>query len=170
VAAAIEEERKTAKTTVFSEGDADAKVFWDMLGGQPKTVPADETDDAEAEKQVHKRLVQIVDDGKGNTSFKKLGADGKWNPEKASAANQYPLPDDMKTLKLNLLDSKEAFIADLGPQVYVWIGAKASTAERRGALKYASFYLSSHNLPAITPIARIFEGDERAAFKSAFQN
>jgi len=142
-----------------------------MLGGQPKTVPADETDDSEAEKQVHKRLVQIVDDGKGNTSFKKLGADGKWNPETASAAGskQYPLPDDTKTLKLTLLDSKEAFIADLGPQVYVWIGAKASTAERRGALKYATFYLSSHNLPAITPIARIFEGDEPAGFKSAFQ-
>jgi len=169
VAASIENERKIAKTIVFSEGDADAKVFWDLLGGQPKTIPSVETDDADWEKQAHKRLLQISDDGKGTPSFKKLGADSKWAPEVAKSPNVYPAPDDLKSLTKNLLDTKEAYIVDLGPMVFVWIGAKAAATERRGALKYATQYLTSHNLTATTPIARIFEGDEPAVFKTAFQ-
>lgn len=65
------------------------------------------------------------------------------------------------------LDEKDAFIIDVGTEIFVWVGKKASKDERSFAMRYAMKYLKQSKRPLYTPITRIVQGAEPDYFKAA---
>ena len=49
---------------------------------------------------------------------------------------------------------------DVGNEIFVWVGLKASAQERKMAMGTAQKYLQDKNLPNWLPITRILEGGE----------
>jgi hypothetical protein len=56
----------------------------------------------------------------------------------------------------------------LSPQVFAWVGKKASAGEKKNALQFAQEYVSKAGLPVHTPVARILEGGENEVFEESF--
>jgi gelsolin len=133
-----------AEVVVIEEGDKNAD-FWKAVGG-PGDIAAAGGDDAEVEKATatNKRLYRLSDKS-GSLSFSEE-ASGKVPRSK--------------------LDSSDVFIYDVGPEVFVWIGAKASTGERKTGLHYAQDYLAKNSRPLWLPISRILEGGANEVFNS----
>jgi len=146
---AISDERKgLAKIDVLEETGKDLANFWKAIGGQGPVKSAEEGgDDAEAEKATEKRLYQLSD-ATGTMVFKEVGKGA--------------------SVKKTLLDENDVFILDTGAEVFAWIGKGASPDEKKKAMSYAQEYLTKHNRPIYTPIARILSGGENEVFKSSF--
>jgi len=145
LARAIDDERKgLPKIEVYTEGDADIPdVFWSTLGGKGTIAPPlAKTAPTKSEKVLFK-----LSDASGKFSFTQV-ATGK--------------------ISKKLLDTNDAFILDLGFEVYVWIGLKASPNERKQAFGFATDYLAKNNRPAFTPVVKILEGGENEVFESSF--
>jgi len=130
--------------TVFTEGDADATPFWNLLGGQGPIKSAAQGGADDAQEKRAKVLLQ-VSDASGALKFTKI-AEGD--------------------IKRSQFVSKDAFIFDAGPEVFVWVGKGATVNERKGALQYAQSYLKDNNRPVYLPIVRILEGGENEVFNS----
>jgi gelsolin len=64
------------------------------------------------------------------------------------------------------MDSLDVFILDTGKQCFVWIGNKASPAERQNGFGYAHSHLMKTSHPLI-PIVVIKEGQKNSEFSSA---
>jgi len=63
-------------------------------------------------------------------------------------------------------DSNDVFILDVGNQCFVWVGLKASHAEKQNGLGYAHQHLMKTSHPLI-PISVIKEGQNNKAFTAA---
>jgi len=150
LAQAIDDERggKPVRHTI-TEGDKgeEAKAFWTALGGEG-TIAAETGDDEAWEKKTSKILFHFSD-ASGKDVFTKK-AEGK--------------------LAKKDLDTNDAFVIDLGNQVWVWLGKKASENEKKKALSLAQAYLKGNDRPSWTPISKINEGNEPPAFWAAFDN
>jgi len=146
VAESIESQRHgKARTETLNESD-DEPRFWEALGGRgPIKSAAEGGDDSEA-PHGPKQLAR-VSDATGQLSFSKVASG---------------------SFKRDQLVSDDAFVVDNGEEVFAWIGKGASAAEKSQALNFATRYLSENNLPVWTPVTRILEGAESAAFKKAF--
>lgn len=103
-------------------------------------------DDATWEKNSTKALFQLSDDS-GELTFKEVGR-GK--------------------VSKDLLKSDDVFIFDIGCEVYVWVGKKASKQEKSQGMTFASKYLIKYERPAFLPVTQIFEGGENEVFEGAF--
>jgi len=68
------------------------------------------------------------------------------------------------------LKSDDAFVVDVGAEVFVWVGSKASVGEKAHALKYAQTYLAKEKRPNWTPITRLIEGGETDNFLRHFDS
>jgi gelsolin len=78
----------------------------------------------------------------------------------------FKLSDSSGNLEMNLvgegkgkilkskLDMTDVFILDIGTQIYVWIGKKASKQERANGIKSGVAYLRGNGRPADTPVQR----------------
>jgi len=66
------------------------------------------------------------------------------------------------------LKSDDVFIVDLGSELIVWVGKGASKKERALAIQYAGLFLQHAKRPFGTPIVRLQEGQETAAFWKHF--
>jgi gelsolin len=66
----------------------------------------------------------------------------------------------------NLLKSEDVFILDSGIEVYVWVGSKASSDEKKQGLSIAIKYLVDENRPPTTRISRLLEGGDNQEFLS----
>jgi len=127
----------TVSETDDADKDADASQFWKHLGGfGPISGPVPEPD----VKPVSNKLLQVVDGG-----VQKL----KEGPVRKSD-----------------LQSTEAYILDVTAEVFVWVGAKASPAHKKGALGLAQKYLADAGLPNYTSLCRVIEVGENAVFTS----
>ncbi|KAJ8302386.1 hypothetical protein KUTeg_021373 [Tegillarca granosa] len=62
------------------------------------------------------------------------------------------------------LDTKDVFIVDTKPGLFVWIGKGTSTDEKKNALAYAHNYLQNTSYP-FAPVSCIKEGQESKTFK-----
>lgn len=69
-------------------------------------------------------------------------------------------------IKKDDLDSNDVFILDVGNQCFVWVGSKASPAEKQNGLGYAHKHLMTTPHPLV-PITVIKEGQPSSAFSSA---
>ncbi|KAF2076051.1 hypothetical protein CYY_002665 [Polysphondylium violaceum] len=145
LARAIDDERKgLPKVEVYTEGDADIpETFWKILGGKGAIAPPlPKTAPTKSEKVLFK-----LSDASGKLTFTQVGQ-GK--------------------LSKKSLDTNDAFILDLGFEIYVWIGLKASPNERKQAFGFATEYLAKNNRPPYTQVVKILEGGENEVFESSF--
>jgi gelsolin len=62
------------------------------------------------------------------------------------------------------LDSKDVFVLDAGPEVFVWVGKDASVKEKAHAMGYAQTYLKKNDRPNWLPLTRVFDGGENQVF------
>jgi len=132
---------------VFEEGQ-DAAPFWEVLGvkGNPPAVkpanpPADET-------PFVSKLLRVTDRTSGQMVITEV-ASGK--------------------ISKKLLDPVDAFILDIGVQVFVWIGKKADKAEKANGLNVAAEYVKKDkSRDPSTSIVRVLEGGEPEGFLRHF--
>ena len=80
----------------------------------------------------------------------------------------------MKTRPLvrDMLDTNDSFIVLCPAEIFVWIGAKASSAERKNGMIYAQRFLNGgegKKRPKWTPITRVTQGAEPTAFTCKFK-
>jgi len=107
------------------------------------------------------------------------GKDHEW--EKGSDLRMFKLTDATGDLKCSevtpktkgaykkaMLETKDVVIFDAGNEVFVWVGAGASTQEKREAMKYAHDYLVNNKRPVCLPITKILEGGDNTTFNSFF--
>lgn len=154
LARAIDNERKgQAEVHVFEEGDQSTaeNSFWDGVGGK-RAIPA-EMDKGKSPRARSMQLLRLSDKS-GTMQFKE---------EKKSSFTKL-VPGSKEILKL---DTNDTFVFDSGTVVYVWVGARASDAERRGGMGYATHYLKTNSLDAKTPIVRVPEGTPVPAFEKS---
>jgi gelsolin len=126
-------------------------AFWKILGGSAKDVKEAEekaplADDAADPEQA--KLFK-VSDATGSMKFTKV-AEGK--------------------LESSMLDSNDAFIVDAANEIFVWVGARASRAEKLASITQAEKYLASSGKPIHLPITRIMEGQVNSVFASCFKH
>jgi len=126
-----------------SEKDkADWARFWSSVGGKAQISPHDAASDV-AVKQL--KQIYRVSDASGKLTF----------TEVAFARNS--------------LAEEDAFVVSTGPIVFVWIGNKSTTNEKKQALSFAQKYLNDHpDLSKATPIVRVLSGAENDEFHSYF--
>lgn len=87
---------------------------------------------------------------------------------------RFELDKEGDSIKLSDLDSNDIFILDTGKKIWVWEGSQATRAKRE-AWKYSAgsylHYLQQHSRTpdaiAATPVAKVVEGYENAAFFKA---
>jgi gelsolin len=143
-AAAIDSERSGKATiSVHSEGDSDLAEFWKVLGGEAAIQPPLEHKVVKREKAVWK-----LSDASGKLTFAQIS--------KGSIAK-------------SALDHADVFIVDSGSTVFAWVGNKTTATERRGALGFATQYLTEHSLPITTCVVRVIDGGESPEFEAAFK-
>lgn len=143
VCAQIDSERSgEAEIIVVEDGEED-DAFWAALGGAAGDVgdAASGGADADAKEDDAKKMFKISD-ASGELEMTDVGFDAS-------------------------LASSDAFVVDVGSRVFVWVGKDASKNEKRIAMRYATDYLARHGRPMHTPVTKIMEGNEPAAFKKA---
>jgi gelsolin len=153
IIAALREDRNGRVGVTVMDGLEDNTKFWETLGQAGGAVPASSalapiTEDVEKKYDGPKRLFKLSDSS-GNLEMNMVG-EGKG-----------------KILK-SKLDMTDVFILDIGTQIYVWIGKKASKQERANGIKSGVAYLASSGRPADTPVQRITQGRETDAFWGEF--
>jgi len=147
ISRALDDEREgKAKITVLSEGEPDCAGFWAAIGGQGP-VAAAKSEDEEWERDPTRRIVRVIEQKDGKVSYK-VESEGK--------------------LVKSLLDTHDAFVVDVGSQIFAWIGLRASDKEKKFALKYAQDYIPKFNRPPHLPVTRICEGVENELFHLFF--
>jgi gelsolin len=145
LATAIRNERG-GKATINScdEGTADANAFYALLGGDSDCVLSAAEAGEDQQAQPMQKTLKISD------------ASGQINMVVVSE-NQ---------VAKKFLNSNDAFLCDVGSEVFCWVGKGASPQEKKLALQFAQDYLVRFNRPAYTPISRVFEGSENEVFLS----
>ena len=149
VSRSLSDERKAIPSVeVFAEGDKDDEPFWELLGGRGPIKSAEQGgSDIDAERNTGKALFELLEES-GNLVFKEI----------AKGSN----------VKRSLLDTNAVFVFDSGFEVFVWIGLKSTTGERKNAIAYAQKYLNDYNRPAHLPICKMLEGGESELFDTTF--
>jgi len=150
LAQSLDDERggKPSRVTI-NEGDKgeDAAAFWKEIGGEG-AIGAEACDDEDWEKKTHKKLYSFSD---------------------SSGKEEFKLKSDGKIAKKDL-DTKDAFVVDLGNQVYVWVGKGASEKEKKKALSVAQRFLKDQGRGSWIPIASVAEGSEPPHFWAVFDS
>jgi gelsolin len=141
---ALRDERNGKPVVKILDGLEDSDVFWKTLGGKPSSIAPATSDDIKVDNT--KILFQLSD-----------------------ATGELKITEVAKgTVKKSQLKSDDVFILDIGHTVYAWIGKGTTKKERAGAIKYATDYLKNKGRPAWTPVSRVLEGAEPAAFFKSF--
>lgn len=137
---AIDNERR-GKPVKFqiSETDKDdeeeVREFWAGIGGKGPVAQADEMDD-KWEEGHQPELWRCSD-----------------------AGGQLKLTFECKGIvPKSRLDTNDVFILDVGNEIFVWVGLKASAGERKGAMGMAQRYCKEKGLPNWLPLTRVLEG------------
>lgn len=158
---ALDDERKgKPEVHVYSENDKDIKEFWDQLkdldpnsgswaNGVP-TVGADDGKDEEWEKAVAPKLFHLSD-ASGKMVFTELQ------------------PTSGKMFSASQLQTNDVMIADLGNEIFVWVGKGASADEKKLGMQYAQTYMKDNGRPPQLPITKLLEGQDNNTFKTFFK-
>ncbi|KAG9409371.1 hypothetical protein AC1031_019625 [Aphanomyces cochlioides] len=143
-------ERGARAQIVFLDDEPKNDKFWKTLGGLINVTK--EGPDDEAHEKAHRESIKLIQLSDASSSLKTTDVTPKNG-----------------ILTKDLLNSNDVFIVDAGNVLHVWIGRGASAEERKNGVIYASKYLSQLKRPAQTPITRVAEGGEGAAFKALFR-
>ena len=140
-----------AEITLLAE-DPRNEAFWEALGGyvDPASLPEGESDDI-VDKTITRKLFQITD-ASGTLEFLPIA----------------PIKGDHHFEK-SQLDGNDVFLLQsVHNKLFLWIGKGANLNEKKEATARAVQYLRDHGMPESTPIERVSQGTETAAFKSEF--
>ena len=154
VARRIKDEERGGRATidVINDGEETAEFNRRMneLGEGTKHDIQPATDDMTFERK-SKEIVKLykVSDAGGELEVSEVG--------------QYPL-------KMELLDTNDAFILDTGSGLFVWVGKGATKQERKGAWSNATKFITEKGYPNYTPVTMVKEGTETQVFKQNFSN
>jgi gelsolin len=144
---ALKKERNGKPKSQVIDGLEDDDTFWKILGGKPdKIAPATSDHDV---KPPEKKLFMLSDS--------------------TGTLKQTEVATTKDTFKKSDLKSEDVFLVDVGDTVYAWIGKGASKDERANGIKYGTEYLKSSGRPMSTPVSRVMDGNEPAAFKAHFK-
>jgi gelsolin len=140
----IKSERNGKPSSRVLDGLEDDAAFWKTLGCEKPTMDqlAPETSD-NVTVDAKKVMVEVSD---------KTGEIVMTNVEWGKGS----------------LKTEEVFIVDVGAAVYAWIGKGASKKERSQGIILANKYVVDNGMPFSTPIVRVLEGNEPAAFTKLF--
>jgi len=139
----LKERRNGRPTSIILDGLEEDDEFWGFFGGKPASLnPADEDD--EEVKATELTLLRLSD-ASGSVEMTEVASGEGCTKSK--------------------LDSADVFLLDTGVEIFVWVGAGASKAERSSALRVAGQYLQKTEKPAHTPICRQIDGRESKEFK-----
>jgi gelsolin len=148
IIAALREDRNGRVAVTVMDGLEDNTTFWTTLGTDGSVPAASDlgeiTADEEKKYDGPKRLYKLSDSS-GQLEMTLVG-EGKG-----------------KILK-SKLDMTDVFILDIGTNIFVWIGKKASKQERANGIKYGVSYLQQQGRPADTPVQRIVQDGEPKNF------
>jgi len=122
------------------DNSPDWAEFWAAFGGK-KPIPEKAKDEVPAEKKLFK-----ISDETGKIEY-----------------------TEVKFVKSSL-EENDVFVADIGPEIFVWIGKKADELEKKSGLAFAQQYLNKNNRPPHLPIIRVMSGHESEEFVSSFHN
>jgi len=129
---------RLGKATVVAAED-DAAAFWELLGGEGEIASAERGNSLQHSQSLDMSSIALyrLSDETGELVFNEV-ARGEINA--------------------GMLDSSDVFILDDTEELFVWVGAGASDAERRKAMETAQKYLESMSKPMHTPISMYREG------------
>lgn len=146
---ALDDERRGLPTVVvIEEADQGApEAFWALLPGSRSAGQDRGAEDEDWEKKEDKVLFQLSDAG-GKLEFNRVAEGARVTRDK--------------------LTSSDAFVLDVGNEVFVWIGKAASEREKKEAMSFATKYLASLKRPNYLPVTRLLEGGENDYFESFF--
>jgi len=127
--------------------DGAVEAFWKLLGaaGGVADIAAATPDNV---VQPSERVLLKVSDAKGALACNEVA--------RGAAATR------------DKLTTEDAFILDIGQQVFVWVGDGASKAERSKAIGFAQDYLGKAGRPHQTPIVRVMESSSNVEFDRAW--
>jgi len=127
----------------YEDTDANAKFFWEFLGGK-KTIKSAQEGGDDADLKEKPRLLKVSDES-GSL---------KMTEHEYKRAN---------------LNGNDVFIVDAVHAIWVWIGKGASPQERRSGVQLAQSYLNDQaNRSKSTPIIRVLQGGENEEFEAQF--
>lgn len=142
----VKDDRNGRPRSRVLDGLEDDETFWSTIGGKPAEIAAPTPDVKVAEEPPK---IFHVSDASGELTVSQI-AEGR------------------SEFKRSLLNNDDAYIIDLGIQIYVWVGSNATANERKAAMRTAAGYLVASGRPQHTPVSRVIAGREDTAFNAAF--
>lgn len=168
---AIDDERKgKPEVVVFSQTDdieksEEMRVFAGYFTDIGEEVKAGEPASVEATKAFFAKI--STDVGGDDAEWEKASDKSLWQLSDASGSLEFKKVQEGKITKDKLV-SDDVFIADVGSEVFVWVGKGASAGEKKKGMSYATQYLADNGRPAHLPITQVFEGGENEVFEESF--
>jgi gelsolin len=141
IAKTIDEERQSLPKVFNLDEDNNEDAFWSLLGGKSQIKNESSVKDEEIKKDV---IMLQLSDQSGQIELKEV------KPGKET------------------LNSNDVFLIDIGYELMIWIGSKASSNEKRNAFGYAAKYLNDYNRPHHLPLCVMNEGKESECLQEAF--
>lgn len=148
---ATREDRGGRANITFIDEEPDNAAFWEALGGFSEVTRSAESDEHHENEAKKSTTVLRVSDSSDDLQVEDV------TPSSG-------------VLTKDILKSEDAFIIDVGNEVYVWVGQDASDNERKDALIIAVNYLKKQGRPAHTPITRVVEQGETPVFTALFKS
>jgi hypothetical protein len=146
VASKIRNEERGGKANItLIDEEPNNSTFWSTLGGFINVTNAGEDDAAVTASPP--RLLRVSDES-GSVTVSEVNVGGK--------------------LTKAALSSDDVYIVDTGAKVFVWVGRGASPTEKRESMIRGANYVQQQNYPRDTPVERVAENTESAAFKANF--
>jgi len=173
----IDDERKgKPEVHTFRQGSDlcdDQRKFWSAFLPKNKDLNPESKDWTDATDDECAALLKEVPEDTG-------GCDEEWEKKSKPVLMQLTVDDDDASkvefkevakgkLKTDMLVSDDAFIVDVGMEIFVWIGSKANSSERALAMNYATQYLKDCGKDERTSVTRVIEGDENEVFHGFFK-
>lgn len=144
---------RSTQTEVIAQGDSRAYAFLEPLGGKPgDAIPSSSVErkpDTSAAARRPRKLFRISDE---------------------SGSLRFDLAKEGGRITKSDLSTDDVFLLDTGLHIWVWQGSGASATERAMWVKVAQQYVSSLGEAGrdhLTPVAKVVEGHEGAAFRAA---
>jgi len=154
---------KHVDVEVLSESESRSRLVVDLLGGKTDA-PADGFHRARPVTSTSAKAAQP-----GSHHPRRL-----WRLSDASGKLSFDIVKDNDSISMSDLDGNDVFLLDnAGREIWVWEGRGASRDERKMWLSVAQAYvqqaLSDNSEAYLTPIAKVQEGNESAAFMRAIK-
>lgn len=127
--------------------DVDRQRFFDELGSGSAAEVPDESDDDEEYERKDVSTLYLVSDASGKLTVTQVATS--------------PLQQDM-------LKPEDCFILDAGTVLFVWVGNRATKAEKDKSMQHAQDFIVQKNYPRWTQVQRIVANAETAPFKQYF--